>query len=61
MVYENQCKTELESQDQELNTLNDYSVQVRYPGENPTVEDAREALRIAKKVRSFVRKFLGVK
>lgn len=48
-------------QDQELNSLNDYSVQVRYPGENPTVEDAREALRIAKKVRGVVRKLLGVK
>jgi len=40
---------------------NDYSVQVRYPGETPSFEDAREALRVARMVRSFVRKFLGVK
>lgn len=45
--------------DQELNLLNDYSVQVRYPGENLTVEDAQDAVRIAKSVRKFVRKFLG--
>ena len=32
-----------------------------YPGKNPTMEDTKDALRIAKKVRAFVRKFLGVK
>lgn len=44
----------------DLNTLNDYSVQVRYPGEKLTVEDARDALNIAKRVRVFVRKLLGI-
>jgi HEPN domain-containing protein len=44
----------------DLNRLNDYSIQVRYPGENPTLEEAQEALEIAKKVRLFVRKFLSL-
>ncbi len=49
----------VESKD--LNTLNDYSVRVRYPGEYPTLEDAQDALKIAKNVRRFVRKLLGLK
>ncbi len=44
----------------ELNTLSDYAVRVRYPGEDPTSEESRHALEIAKSVRRFVRKFLGV-
>ena len=44
-----------------LNTLNDYSIQVRYPGGNPTLEDAQDALKIAKSVRHFVRKLMGMK
>jgi hypothetical protein len=37
------------------------AVLVRYPGDIPTPEDAREALEIAKTVRRFARRFLGVK
>ena len=44
----------------DLNTLSDYAVRVRYPGDNPTPDEAREALTIAKAVRRFARKFLNV-
>jgi HEPN domain-containing protein len=44
-----------------LNTLGDDAVRVRYPGADPSVEDAREALETAKAVRKFARKYLGVK
>ena len=47
--------------DEELNALNVYAVLVHYPGENPSLEDTKDALRIARKVRSFVRKFFGAK
>jgi HEPN domain-containing protein len=44
-----------------LNTLSDYAVKVRYPGDDPTPDEAREALEIAKTVRRFVRTVLGVR
>lgn len=44
-----------------LNTLTDYAVRTRYPGEGPTEEDAKEAIQIMKSVRSFARNFLGIK
>ena len=44
----------------DLSILLSYSVRVRYPGEDPTPEEAREALTIAKSVRRLARKFLGV-
>lgn len=43
-----------------LNTLSDHAVKARYPGDDPTSEEAREALAIAKTVRRFVRIYLGV-
>ena len=43
-----------------LSILTDYAVRTRYPGEGPILEDAREAIEIAKSVRNFVRKFLGL-
>ncbi len=42
-----------------LNALTDYAVRTRYPGEGPTPSDAKEALEIAKLIRSFARSFLG--
>ena len=42
----------------DLNTLSDYAVRVRYPGDDPTPDEAREALSIAKAVRRVARKFL---
>ena len=41
-----------------LNTLSDHAVKVRYPGDDPTHEEALEALEIAKTVRRFARAFL---
>ena len=43
-----------------IHTLSDYAVRVRYPGDDPTPDEAREALTIAKAVRRFARKFLNV-
>lgn len=43
-----------------LNTLSDFAVRTRYPGEEPKLKDAKEALEIAKLVRVFARKFLGM-
>jgi HEPN domain-containing protein len=45
----------------DLNTLNDYSVRVRYPGDNPSVENAREAYKIARYVRNYVSRSLSLK
>ncbi len=43
-----------------LNTLTDYAVRARYPGEGPVLEDAKEAMELAKSARSFARSFLGL-
>jgi HEPN domain-containing protein len=43
-----------------LNSLTDYAVRTRYPGEGPALEDAKEAMDIAKVIRSFSRSFLGI-
>jgi HEPN domain-containing protein len=50
----------LEIDPKNLNTLTDYAVRTRYPGNDPTPEDAREAIELAKAVRVFARKFLGL-
>jgi hypothetical protein len=44
-----------------LNTLSDDAVRSRYPGAAQTVDEARDALEIAKAVRKFARKFLNLK
>ena len=41
-----------------LNTLSDYSIRVRYPGEDPTPTEAKEAVDISQEVRRFVKKIL---
>ncbi len=43
-----------------LQLLAAYAVQVRYPGDDPTVEDARLALKTAQAVRSFAKGILGI-
>jgi HEPN domain-containing protein len=50
----------LEIDPKHLNTLSDYAVRTRYPGEEPNVDDAKEAIELAKLVRSFAKKFLGL-
>ena len=46
---------------QSLIELSRHGVQTRYPGNQPTLEDARDAIRIANSVRRFARSFLGLK
>jgi len=43
-----------------LEKLSAFGVEVRYPGMRPTFDEAKEALQIAKSVRRFARKFLGL-
>ena len=43
-----------------LSILTDYAVRTRYPGEGPTLGDAKEAMKIAKLTRSIARSFLGI-
>ena len=50
----------LEINQKHLNTLSDYAVRTRYPGDAPTVNDAKEAIELAKLVRNLARKFLGM-
>ena len=41
-----------------LERLAAYAVQVRYPGEDPTLDEAREAVQIAQEVRRWARAVL---
>ena len=50
----------LEIDPKHLNTLTDYAVRTRYPGNDPSAEDAKEAIELAKLVRNFARRFLGI-
>ena len=50
----------LEIDPRHLHTLTDYAVRTRYPGNDPTPEDAKEAVELTKLVRAFARKFLGL-
>lgn len=45
---------------QQLIDLTEYAVHRRYPGDQPTAEEAKDAIEIAKSVRSFARKYLGL-
>jgi len=44
----------------ELDLLSAYAVQVRYPGDEPTLKEAQHAVEIAEIVRRFAREFLGL-
>jgi len=46
--------------DQILRRLDPYAVEVRYPGEEPSPEQARQAVADMKVVRWFVRQKLGL-
>ena len=50
----------LEIDPKHLNTLTDYAVRTRYPGHNPTMDDAKEAMELAKLFRNLARKLLGI-
>jgi len=45
----------------QLDKLSFYAVLTRYPGETPTSEEAREAVKIAQEVRRFARRMLGLR
>jgi HEPN domain-containing protein len=45
----------------ELDRLSAYAVQVRYPGDEPTLEETHHAMEITRAVRRFVRRFLGLR
>lgn len=45
----------------DLDRLSAYAVRVRYPGEEPFLEEARAAMQIAGKVRRFARRWLGLR
>ena len=51
----------LEVDAKDLNTLTDYGVRTRYPGEAPLLQDAREALKTTQTVRRFARQWLSMK
>lgn len=44
-----------------LDTLSSFVARTRYPGEEPTIEDAREALEITKSIRKFARAWFGLR
>jgi HEPN domain-containing protein len=43
-----------------LEKLSAFAVEVRYPGIQPTIDEAKEAFQIAKNIRRYARKLLGV-
>lgn len=47
--------------EESLDTLTAYASSTRYPGDDPTLEEAKEAIEIAKSIRKFSRSFLGIK
>jgi len=46
--------------EENLEKLSAFAVEVRYPGMQPTIDEAKEALQIAKSVRRYARSFLGL-
>lgn len=44
-----------------LQLLSNYAVNTRYPGDEPTLKDAKVAIEISTDIRRFARKFLGLK
>ena len=46
---------------EDLGRLSGYAVHTRYPGNQPTPNDAEEAYKITKTIRQFARTFLGLK
>lgn len=46
---------------EDLGRLSGYAVHTRYPGNQPTPDDAKEALEISEGIRQFARMFLGIK
>lgn len=55
-----QVGVDMKISEDHLELLSSYAVRARYSGETPELDDAKEALLIAKQVRAFARKFLGI-
>ncbi len=51
---------EFEAIREPLLLLNDYAVDIRYPGDFATAEEARDALQAMREVRAFIRQKLGL-
>jgi hypothetical protein len=51
----------VEYAEEDVGRLSGYAVRTRYPGNQPTPEEAKEALEIAMTIRKFARTFLGAK
>ncbi|OIN92084.1 MAG: DNA-binding protein [Anaerolineae bacterium CG03_land_8_20_14_0_80_58_20] len=51
----------MEVSENDLGLLSSYAVRARYSGEHPEMEDAKEAIQIAKTIRKFSRTFLELK
>ncbi len=47
--------------DEQLQLLNPYGIDIRYPGRQATLEEAKEAVKAMKQVRQFARAKLGLK
>ena len=47
--------------EEDLGRLSGYAVRARYPGNQPALEEAKDALGIAMNIRNFARTFLGLK
>jgi HEPN domain-containing protein len=46
--------------DDHLSTLSYFAVRVRYPGDDPIEDEARQAVKIAGSVRKFAQKWMGL-
>ncbi|MBA4380396.1 MAG: DNA-binding protein [Anaerolinea sp.] len=63
LILNNLCSSDgifLEMDIDGLDSLSGFAVRTRYPGNEPSLEDAKEALQIAKSIRKFARGWLGL-
>jgi HEPN domain-containing protein len=51
----------LSLEEDDLDTLSEHAVRARYPGAEPSVDDARAAIRYARTVRGVCRRVLGLR
>jgi HEPN domain-containing protein len=54
----NQVGIILPIEDEDLERLTAYAVETRYPGTQPTIEEAQEAIRLARVMHRFINKVL---
>lgn len=63
VLLQNMCESSgalIQVDPKQLTTLSDYAVRVRYPGDDPSPDEARDAVEISKTVRNLARVFLGI-